>query len=89
MESIVTRKYNVSPREIASYENSFEEFVPRSIEENCRLREEDWPRISRKLYGTDRCTRAEKGGRTERGEGRIGWNGIAATSVFTRGEVLE
>lgn len=43
----------------------------------------------RKLYGTDRCTRAEKGGRTERGEGRIGWNGIAATSVFTRGEVLE
>lgn len=26
MESIVTRKYNVSPREIASYENSFEEF---------------------------------------------------------------
>lgn len=86
MESIVTRKYNVSPREIASYENSFEEFVPRSIEENCRLREENWPRISKK---TLRYRSVYKKGETERGEERIGWNGIAATSVFTRGEVLE
>lgn len=75
MESIVTRKYNVSPREIASYENSFEEFVPRSIEENCRLREEDWPRISKKtLRYRSVYTRRERGEDWKgRGEDRVEW----------------
>lgn len=75
MESIVTRKYNVSPREIASYENSFEEFVPRSIEENCRLREEDWPRISKKtLRYRSVYTRRERGENWKgRGEDRVEW----------------
>lgn len=75
MESIVTRKYNISPREIASYENSFEEFVPRSIEENCRLREEDWPRISKKtLRYRSVYTRRERGEDWKgRGEDRVEW----------------
>lgn len=75
MESIVTRKYNVSPREIASYESSFEEFVPRSIEENCRLREEDWPRISKKtLRYRSVYTRRERGEDWKgRGEDRVEW----------------
>lgn len=95
---IVTRKYNASgavypTREIASYENLFEEVVgPRSggkiagcakkiAREARRVNEE------KERDGTRGETRGRRTRVGERGRDRP--NNIAAVSVFTRREVLE
>lgn len=89
MESTVTRKYNASgavapSREIASYENLFEEVVRRG-RGKLPVAQRRLPALLEKVDGGKGGVRTR--GKTETGKGRA--NNIAPASLFTRRELLK